>query len=34
MEFGNERGVKLIAIWLERTLSRLEGVDYDALLTT
>jgi hypothetical protein len=32
VELGNERGVELIAMWLERTLARLDGVDYDALL--
>ena len=32
MEMSEGRGGVLIGIWLERTLARLEGVDYDALL--
>jgi hypothetical protein len=34
MELGDDRGVELIALWLERTLARLRDVDYDALLKT
>ncbi len=34
MELGNQRGVELIALGLERTLARLRDVDYDALLDT
>jgi thiamine kinase-like enzyme len=33
MEFGDERGAELIAVWMERNLARLRGVDFDALLS-
>jgi len=32
IELGEERAFQLISMWLERTLARLRGVDYDALL--
>jgi hypothetical protein len=32
MDLGDGRGSELIATWLDRTLTRLSGVDYDALL--
>jgi hypothetical protein len=32
MDVGSDRGHDLFAIWLERTLARLEGVDFDALI--
>jgi len=32
MDVGSDRGHDLFALWLERTLARLEGVDFDALL--
>jgi hypothetical protein len=32
MDLGDARGADLIAVWMERSLARLEGVDFDALL--
>jgi len=32
MDVGSDRGHDLFALWLERTLARLEGVDFDSLL--
>jgi hypothetical protein len=34
MDMGDGRGHELMAIWLERTLARLRGVDFDSLLET
>ncbi len=33
LELGDDRGARLIALWLERTLEQLRDVDYDSLLT-
>jgi len=32
MDLGDARGADLLAVWMERSLARLEGVDFDALL--
>lgn len=33
MDMGDDRGTELIALWVERALARLRGVDYDSLLS-
>ncbi|MCP5040457.1 MAG: phosphotransferase [bacterium] len=34
MELRDERAFRLFSMWLERALARLQGVDYDSLLST